>query len=84
MKKMNEYALKLQVAKIAEAGVELSATAKDLEAQAMEVQSPEYRQPLLDVIDGLKKVGKGAADSDPDVSMQGVDETLKAFGRLPA
>lgn len=84
MQEMQKMALTFDVDGIKKAGAELKAKAAVVAAEAAKVRDKKLRALLLEAVDGLEEVARGAMESDADASYSGVDKVLKTFPKLPA
>lgn len=79
MAQLQEMATKLQFGKMRAMGNHLQEVADDLEPRLAEIENKKARAILGSGISGLRTVGEGSAELDPNTSLQGVDQVLKSF-----
>ena len=79
MAQLQEMATKLQFGKMKAMGNHLQEVADDLEPRLAEIENEKTKAILASGISGLRTVGEGSAELDPNKSLQGVDQVLKSF-----
>ena len=82
MAQLQEMATKLQFGKMKAMGNHLQEVADDLEPRLAEIENEKTKAILASGISGLRTVGEGSAELDPNKSLQGVDQVLKSFDDL--
>ncbi len=79
MAQLQEMATKLQFGKMKAMGNHLQEVADELEPRLAEIENKKAKAILASGISGLRAVGEGSAELDPNKSLQGVDQVLKSF-----
>lgn len=82
MAQLQTMAKKLQFGKMKAMGRHLQEVADQLQPQLTEIQNRKARRLLAQGIRGLRTVGEGSEQLDPDKSMAGVNEVLTSFDEL--
>ena len=82
MAQLQEMATKLQFGKMKAMGQHLQEVAADLEPRLDEIENKKAKAILASGIDGLRIVGEGSADLDPNKSMDGVNQVLESFDQM--
>ena len=82
MAQLQTMAKKLQFGKMKVMGRHLQEVADQLQPQLATIQNRKARRLLAQGIDGLRTVGQGSEELDPDKSMKGVNEVLTSFDKL--
>lgn len=82
MAELQTMAKKLQFGKMKSMGRHLQKVADQLQPRLAEIQDPKAKKMLRQGINGLRTVGQGSEELDPDKSMKGVNEVLTAFDQL--
>lgn len=79
MAQLQEMAKKLQFGKMKAMGLHLQEVADELQPRLAEIEDKKAKAILASGIAGLRTVGEGSAELDPDKSMDGVNEVLRSF-----
>lgn len=82
MAQLQTMAKKLQFGKMKAMGRHLQQRADELQPQLADIQDPQAKKLLKQGIEGLRTVGQGSEELDPDKSMKGVNEVLTSFDKL--
>lgn len=82
MAQLPEMAKKLQFGKMKAMGRHLQEVSADLYPRLDEIQDKKAKAILTSGIEGLRIVGEGSEELDPNKSMDGVNQVLESFDKM--
>ncbi len=82
MAQLQEMATKLQFGKMKAMGNHLQEVADDLQPRLDDIEDKKAKAILARGIEGLRIVGEGSAELDPDKSMRGVNQVLGSLDTM--